>query len=452
MAFDKKITQRSSVEDVIEALSQPHPVPVPIDFPKWENCRHAHIHLLEQTILNCPPYPEEKYAGRGIVISVNAKPGMSSGKHLPNGYFPGAWCVLQELRRLGCTLPVCFAYLGDLELDPYLTRLVEPCGVTCIDLVERAKTDHMRILAGWESKVFAVQHAPFEQVLYLDADCIPVRDPSYLFDSPQLAHYGAIFWPDVPPHDRSEWLPDVCWTNVGLTPRPTYVDFETGQFAIDKRRWWPELIATRHINEHSDWYYKFVFGDKSTFHLAGAKVQDMLGRAGWAMPSHPVRGNHCLLEQHDFNGRLLFQHCTRNKPSLAGFPHPDRLIHRQECERHLARLREMWDGQLWSNPSPTPTELEIMDDLKRGTWRYERVGLGERPLRFLSDSTIGYGKAKCEIGWDVFEDTSGLGAKLIVKSLEGGVTFICRRVAADRWEGEWLEHERCKVILERQPQ
>ncbi len=56
----------------------------------WKNTQQAHIKLLTENIENCPAYPEGKFHGRGIVISVNAKPGYSSGKDLPNGYFPGA--------------------------------------------------------------------------------------------------------------------------------------------------------------------------------------------------------------------------------------------------------------------------------------------------------------------------------------------------------------------------
>jgi hypothetical protein len=53
-------------------------------------------------------------------------------------------------------------------------------------------------------------------------------------------------------------------------------------------------MATRHINEHSDWYYKFVFGDKSTFHLAWAKC----GTCGFDYPitkirRHPRWGYQC---------------------------------------------------------------------------------------------------------------------------------------------------------------
>jgi hypothetical protein len=76
---------------------------------------------------------------------------------------------------------------------------VRPLGVEVLDLEEVARRRPMRILAGWESKVFAVQHAPYEEVLFLDADNLPARDPSFLFDEPLYRQTGAVFWPDLPP-------------------------------------------------------------------------------------------------------------------------------------------------------------------------------------------------------------------------------------------------------------
>lgn len=438
-------TEHTSVDEMCRLLRL-GPTPWPNDWAGWKNTQQAHIRLLEECIASCPPYPEERFPEkRGIVISVNAKPGHSSGKHLPNGYFPGAWVVVNELRRLGCTLPVVFAYMGDLELDPYLCRLVEPMGVTCLDLCERAESDPMRILAGWESKVYAIEQAPFEQVLYMDADCFPARDPSYLFDSPQFRHFGSVFWPDLPPYDRPEWLPGIVWENIGIPPKPDYVDFESGQVLIDKRKCWRELRATRHINEHSDWYYKFVFGDKSTFHLAWAKCQDMRFSGGWAMPSHPCQWNGKHIEQYDFGSRLLFQHATQDKPSRAGFAHPHHLIHRDHCERHLADLRAKWDGTLWVNTAPTESERQAMRGLMARTWTYSRVGLGERPVRFLEDNRIGKGLAKCEVSWSVFDTPRG--PKLIVTDIDGKPTFRARPRPDGTWAGEWFEHERCPVLL-----
>ena len=66
-----------------------------------------------------------------------------------------------------------------------------------------------------------------------------------------------------------------------------------------------------HLNEHSDFYYQYVHGDKETFHMAWR----MLGQE-YAMvphPLHPLEGTMC---QHDFEGRRVFQHRNMLKWSV----------------------------------------------------------------------------------------------------------------------------------------
>jgi hypothetical protein len=409
--------------------------PFPDGWAGWENVRLAHIGLLEQAIARCRPYPAGRYRGRGIVTCVSAKPGWSSGKNLPQGYLPGAWVLVKELRRLGCTLPVTFAHLGPLEWDPRLTRLVRPLGVDVLDLEEAARQDPMRVLAGWETKVFAVLHAPYEEVLFLDADNVPTRDPAFLFDDPRYREAGAVFWPDLPPYDRAEWLPEVVWRNVGLGPRDE-VDFESGQLLVDKRRCWKELAATRHINEHSDWYYRFVFGDKSTFHLGWAKCG---GR--WALPATPAGWLHRSILQHDFEGRVLFHHACQDKPSLGGYAYRDHLPDQAACDGHLAELRALWSGRLWINDDPSPEDRAVMDRLRGGLFDYHRVGIDRRQLRLLEDDRVGRGAARCEFGWSVLDGV------LAVVDCDGKPTFLAREGADGAWRGRWLEYERCEVVL-----
>lgn len=414
----------------------------PGDWAKWDCTRDAFLILLQEMIDTCPEYPAGKYQDRGIVISVNAKPGHSSGKNLPQGYFPGAWVTVKELRRLGCNLPITFTYMGALEWDPKLTELVKSLGVDCIDLKEIEEKDprRPRILAGWESKCYGVIHSPYEKVLYLDADNIPQQDPTFLFDSSQFKYYGSIFWPDVPPYDRAEWLPECVWRNVGLTYRDE-IDFESGQFVIDKKKCWKELLLTMWMNEYSDYFYKFVFGDKSTFHLAWARLN-----TNWAMPQRGAGGNQGSLFQHDFEGNILFQHCTRNKPSLSGYPSNGHLLKPSEYEQHLEDLRNRWDGKLWVNLDPNEWEKDLLSKVTGRVFRYVREGLDERPMRLLEDGRIGRGLAKLEVGWQVFQPNPDQDPVMIISDLDGCPTAKLT-LKGDVWEGKWLQHEQCPCKL-----
>lgn len=425
--------------DQAAALLRSRVLPWPKGHPAWGSAavREAHVRLLRDRLA---AVPAPAGAGRGVVQCVSAKGGWSSGKHLEHGYLPAAWVVVSELRRLGCTLPVTWCHLGPAEFDDHLRGLVEPLGVTVIDLREweQCPGNRMRILAGWESKIAAVYASGYREVLFLDADSLPVRDPTYLFDAPEYRATGAAFWPDVPPAAGGEWLPEVCWHNCGLAypGRGNYRDFESGQFVVDTRRCARGLWAARFLNEHSDYYYQFLFGDKSTFHLGFRAAGDV-----WAMPARGPGGTGASLHQYDFRGEHLFDHWTRNKPTLNGWPNPGVLRHRAECEGHLARLRSLWDGRLWSRTADPETAARLA-----GTrWKYDRVGIGHRPLELKAGGEVGAGAAGRERRWAVSRGADGTPV-LAVLGDDGAVTMFLRPDGA-KWVGRWEEFERGPVTL-----
>src|SRR5262249_7829771 len=129
-----------------------------------------------QQLGQCPP----GYEGRGIVI-------VGGGIR----YFTCAWVCLQMLRRLGCTLPVGLWHLGPREMDQERQSLLTDLGVKCVDAMRFRKKFPIRRLAGWELKAYAVLHSSFREVLFLDADNVPIVDPTFLFDTPEFRRTGA---------------------------------------------------------------------------------------------------------------------------------------------------------------------------------------------------------------------------------------------------------------------
>lgn len=440
-----ELTTDTPIPDVKARIATQPPGNWPAGFIDFPNVRQAFRELLDEHVANLPPRPEGSYHGRGIVVSVNAKSGRSSGKMLNQGYFPGAWVLVHELRRLGCQLPITFAYLGPLEWDHYLTRLVAPLGVTCLDLRECEQRDPMRILAGWETKVYAMLHAGYAECLFLDADNVPIHDPTYLFDDPAYQQTGAMFWPDVKPSRREEWLPALVWDSVGLAYRP-YQDFESGQLLVDLSDCWEEMQVTRFLNEHSDYWYApgHCFGDKSTWFLAWNK----LGRE-YAIPQRQPGWNGGALIQHDMQGGQLFEHCVRNKPTIDGYPRQGCLTNPGEIAGHLAELKRLWQGSLWHNYGPEYDEAELADELKGQQFTYRRVGLGERTIELGPGSRAGgritKGAAACEVRWDVIADAASVMHLAICA--EEKPTCILREDTDGVWRGAWLEYERCPVEL-----
>jgi hypothetical protein len=246
--------------------------------------------VADRFLRSLPPY-EPGGGGRGIVICAGAR------------QFASAWVCVRMLRHLGCELPIELWQLSSSELGRHLRDLLLPYSVECVDAAEVREHHPVRRLGGWELKPFAILHSGFDQVLYLDADNVPVRDPSYLFDSHPFERTGAVFWPDAERLGPDDPIWRICGVDYRDEP-----EFETGQIVVDKRRCWEALQLTMHMNAHSDFYYRYVHGDKETFHMAWR----MLVRE-YAMVQRPLQALPFAMCQHDFEGRRVFQHRNRAK-------------------------------------------------------------------------------------------------------------------------------------------
>ncbi|ETL30989.1 hypothetical protein L916_16098, partial [Phytophthora nicotianae] len=106
------------------------------------------------------------------------------------------YSTVRLLRSYNCSLSVELWYLeNEMGTNPLnesriLQSLVKDYGP--ISLRGIAETE----VNGFNTKVFALAHSELGQVLFLDADNSPVRDPTYLFTTPEFMEHGAIFWPD----------------------------------------------------------------------------------------------------------------------------------------------------------------------------------------------------------------------------------------------------------------
>jgi hypothetical protein len=188
-----------------------------------------------------------------------------------------------------------------------------------------------------EIKPYAVLFSRFRDVLLLDADNVPVRDPTFLFDCPEYIESGALFWPDYERFKQG----DAIWRSCELEVPPE-PEFESGQLLVDKLRCWPALRLAMWFNEHSDFYYQHLHGDKDTFCLAFRRLRTPYHLV--PQPPEPFPGG---MYQHDFQGRRLFQHRTTSKWTLMPHnPHIPGFQQEEECLASLERLRKIWDGRM----------------------------------------------------------------------------------------------------------
>jgi ADP-heptose:LPS heptosyltransferase len=270
-----------------------------------------------------PPCPAH-FSGRGIVICAGGE-----------RYFTNAWVCINMLRQLGCRLPIQLWHLGSEEIDNTMRALVRPLGVNCIDAYKVRKTHPIRMLGGWQLKPYAILYSRYKEVLFLDADNVPCVNPEYLFDTPEFAITGAVFWPDHEQLDSSSLI----WKSCGMV-KPSEPEFESGQMVLDKGRCWRPLRLAIWFNEHSDFYYQHLYGDKETFHLAFRK----LGQR-YSLVPHPVQAIEGTMCQRDFEGRRIFQHRNTDKWELSlSNARVDGFLFEEECRKYILRLRQLWRG------------------------------------------------------------------------------------------------------------
>lgn len=399
----------------------------------------AHQRLQDEAIRSAPPYPADRFGGRGIVMAAGGP-----------RHFTNAWVTLNVLRRVvGCTLPVQLWYLGPDEMSAQMIELLRPLDVECVDAFEVRRRHPVRRLGGWECKPYAIIHSPFREVIWLDTDNSPLVDPSFLFSEPEYERTGALFWPDLYrlAQDHPIWA--ICRVPWRYEP-----EFESGQIVLDKARCWNALQLTMHLNERSDFYYQYVWGDKETFHMAWRMLEQpyamtpspsRMAVGYWSQA--PATDLGCWTQfQHDFASRPIFHHRTSTGKwnllgenlRFLGFPFD------AFCQEALAELRERWDGRVKSAPRPlrpARTEAEIV---AASPFRYIRRATDERTLELLPDGLIGAGAAAAERSWRLEQHEGGT-----TLLLDGEYGVICRLRLDDDgiWRGRWLQFEQMPIEL-----
>jgi alpha 1,2-mannosyltransferase len=238
-----------------------------------------------------------------------------------------AYASIRALRAVNCTLPVELWYIetevgsgsGASLLDDIPKKLQEEYG----PLTLRSITDPR--VAGFNSKVYAITRTEFEHVLFLDADNVPVRDPTFLFESPEFVKTGAVFWPDFwhPAHTIFNINEEsLLWELLGM-PYTDMFEQESGQLVIDKTRSSAALRMLSLFAFHDPSLfsrYKLAHGDKDLFRLAWLKTKTpfhmVANPPGIAGTVRDAKFCGMSMVQFDTDGEVLFLH--RNAKKLTG--------------------------------------------------------------------------------------------------------------------------------------
>ena len=208
---------------------------------------------IEQRLRHQPPFPEERFAGRGIVICAGGQ-----------RYFTCAWVLISILRSVHQTkLPIQVWHLGRSEMSEAMQILLEQQGVEVVNAETVLHQYPARIAGGWPLKPYAIAQSRFREVVFLDADTVPLADPAAILDWNLYRQSGLLLWPDR--IDLRAVNP--IWSNLGLEPRDC-VSVDSGVLAVDKERNLDVLHVAILLNEHCHEIYKYLHGDKDTFLLA----------------------------------------------------------------------------------------------------------------------------------------------------------------------------------------
>jgi len=246
-----------------------------------------HLNILKgMAVGGLPPAPVSK--GSGIVY-------VGGGK-----YWPGIVVGVKLLREIGCSLPV---QVWHREQEPVRPEDVDGLDVTIVNTSAHAQQNGgARILGGWEQKLWAISHCGLNRILYLDADAYCVADPTEMIRSFAKPF---TFWHDLGSCEKNvKW--DKVWP-VGASGVPTV---QGGQLLINVPEAWRLVCLAHWMNQHSDFYYKHMFGDQDTWRVALAAIGDTelwecLGPAPWEHPAFviPVDGQKMIV--HRCRGKLF---------------------------------------------------------------------------------------------------------------------------------------------------
>ncbi|GLI65423.1 hypothetical protein VaNZ11_008989 [Volvox africanus] len=244
----------------------------------------SHLETYRQRVVRYIRSPQ--YRARAASIAASSSRGILISAGGPR-YTTNLIVTLHVLRRhFGCTLPVEVAWQGPAEMDNTTWRSLERHFAPIRGFDVRAAPHPVPELHGnsfiatsYSGKVYALLQSEFREVLMIDADSLPLRNPGTLFDDPRFVQYGSLFWPDAWTGQAHPSVYDVYGIDYPKAERVLSMglgfgrrDAESGQLLIDRARHLDVLEALLLINRRPDANRNMLWGDKDTFSLAFAAV------------------------------------------------------------------------------------------------------------------------------------------------------------------------------------
>lgn len=144
--------------------------------------------------------------------------------------------LLRFLRHeYNVTLPIeVWTFPGELpRASPQYTEITDLGGTVLEVPTQYGINKDAGAWKNFQIKGLAIALSSFRELVYLDSDNIPLRDPTYLFDTPSYTKEGggkAAFWPDL----SKDHVDNAVWRVMGVPCDLEDFTLESGQIVIDK--------------------------------------------------------------------------------------------------------------------------------------------------------------------------------------------------------------------------